>query len=63
MCSEQHDKSLPNTGMYKSGGGAKLLSDLRSSGIVGMWNDRKDLGHSSEFARNLRDRAYRQEDR
>jgi hypothetical protein len=48
----------PNTGRA-------LLSELRESGFIGMWKDRKDIGDSSEFARRLRegidDRADRED--
>jgi hypothetical protein len=38
----------PNTGRA-------LLSELRESGFIGMWKDRKDIGDSSAFARRLRE--------
>jgi hypothetical protein len=37
--------------------GRQLLEALRSSGLVGMWKDRTDIGDSSEFARRLREAA------
>jgi hypothetical protein len=32
-------------------------ADLLKSGLVGMWAERKDLGDSLEFARQLRQKA------
>lgn len=37
------------------------LGDLLKSDVVGMWRDRDDLGDSVEFARKLRDEAWRSE--
>ena len=34
-------------------------ADLLNSGLVGMWADRDDIGDSSEFARQLREKAQR----
>jgi hypothetical protein len=39
--------------------GRELLQALRASGLVGMWQDRQDIGDSSEFARRLRERAQK----
>jgi hypothetical protein len=36
-----------------------LLSELLSSGFAGSWADRDDIGDSVEFARELRERAWR----
>jgi hypothetical protein len=41
--------------------GRELLAALRSSGLVGMWKDRTDIGDSSEYARTLRESAQRRE--
>jgi len=41
--------------------GRDLLAALRSSGLVGMWKDRTDIGDSSEFARTLRESAKKRE--
>jgi hypothetical protein len=38
---------------------SKTLGDLLKSEIVGMWADRTDIGDGVEFARNLRDNAWR----
>ena len=38
-------------------------ADLLHSDIVGMWKDRKDIGDSSEFARQLREKAQRRRPR
>ena len=35
--------------------GRALLKELRQSGFIGMWKDRKDIDDSSSFARRLRD--------
>ena len=32
---------------------------LAASAAIGMWADRKDIGDSTEFARNLREKAER----
>jgi hypothetical protein len=32
-------------------------SDLVTSGLVGLWSDRSDIGDSREFARRLREQA------
>ncbi len=37
--------------------------ELLNSGMVGLWRDRQDIGDSSQFARTLRERAQRREDR
>lgn len=37
----------------------RTLADLLESGFVGSWADRTDLGDSAEFARDLRQRAWR----
>ncbi len=34
-------------------------ADLLKSGLVGIWADRKDIGDSLEFARQLRQKAER----
>ena len=36
--------------------GAALLAALEELGIVGMWEDRTDIGDGDEFARDLRKR-------
>lgn len=41
--------------------GRELLAVLRSSGLVGMWKDRTDIGDSSEYARALREAAQKRE--
>ncbi len=37
--------------------------ELLDSGIAGLWADRDDITDSSEFARTLREKAERREDR
>jgi len=34
---------------------------LRNSPLIGMWEDRKDIGDSVEFARKLRERAEKRQ--
>jgi len=34
---------------------------LRNSPLIGMWEDRKDLGDSGEFARKLREQAEKRQ--
>jgi hypothetical protein len=36
---------------------------LLESGLVGLWKDRTDIGDSAEYARMLRERAQRRQDR
>jgi hypothetical protein len=33
--------------------------DIRTSPLIGLWADRTDIGDSTEFARQLRERAQR----
>lgn len=40
----------------------KTLGDLAQSGFFGMWRDRNDIQDSAEFARELRERAWRRQD-
>src|SRR5205823_14235440 len=35
--------------------GRELLEELKASGFIGAWKDRKDIGDSVEFARRLRE--------
>jgi hypothetical protein len=37
--------------------------ELLDSGIVGMWKDRKDIGSSSAYARQLRERLSKRRPR
>ena len=37
--------------------GAELLAILEESGLIGVWEDREDIGDSSEYARKLRKQA------
>ena len=39
--------------------GKELVQALRSSGLVGKWRDREDIGDSRQFARKLRERAQK----
>ena len=41
--------------------GKELLDALIAAGVVGMWEDRTDLGDSVEYARQLRRQAERRE--
>jgi hypothetical protein len=38
------------------------FGDLRRSGLIGMWQDRRDITDSSAYARQLREEAQRRED-
>ncbi len=39
---------------------SQLTADtLLASGLVGLWKDRKDIGDSTEYARQLREQAQR----
>jgi hypothetical protein len=38
--------------------GGRTLGDLADSEFFGMWRDRADIGDSSEFARQLRKKAW-----
>ena len=39
------------------------LGDLLNSEFFGMWRDRSDITDSAEFARSLRDEAWRRSER
>ncbi len=38
------------------------VGQLRKSGLIGMWQDRDDIGDSSVYARQLREQAQERED-
>ena len=38
--------------------GRDLLAALEAKGVIGVWADRKDIGDSVEFARQLREQAW-----
>lgn len=38
------------------------VGQLRKSGLIGLWEDRADIGDSSSFARQLREQAQTRED-
>ncbi|HQQ00641.1 MAG TPA: hypothetical protein PLY86_19480 [bacterium] len=38
------------------------VGDLRRSGLIGLWQDREDIGDSSEYARRLREQAQQRGD-
>ena len=38
------------------------VGQLRRSGIIGLWQNRDDLGDSSVYARQLREQAQQRED-
>lgn len=38
------------------------VGHLRRSGLIGMWQDRDDIGDSSAYARQLREQAQRRGD-
>ncbi len=56
-------ETFEDASLFSEGGpvkpptGAALLAALEELGIVGMWEDRTDIDHSSEFARDLRRRS------
>jgi hypothetical protein len=37
----------------------ELMLALKENGLVGMWKDRTDIGNTEEFARRLRERAFK----
>lgn len=41
----------------KPSSGKALLDALREIGVVGMWEDREDIGETVEYARKLREGA------
>ena len=47
---------FPETSSVNPPTGAALLAALEELGIVGMWEDRSDIGDSGEFAQDLRKR-------
>ena len=51
--------SPPDDGKPRTG--KELLDALMAAGVVGMWEDRTDIGDSVEYARQLRRQAERRE--
>jgi hypothetical protein len=51
--------ALPDDGKPRTG--KELLDALIAAGVVGMWEDRTDIGDSVEYARQLRRQAERRE--
>ena len=51
--------SIPDDGKPRTG--KELLDALIASGVVGMWEDRTDIGDIVEYARQLRRQAERRE--
>lgn len=43
--------------------GSQMLTELMATGAIGMWKNRDDIQDSSEFARQLRERAQTRTDR
>jgi hypothetical protein len=39
--------------------GRELMLALKENGLIGMWKDRTDIGDTDEFARRLRERAFK----
>jgi hypothetical protein len=37
----------------------ELMLALKENGLIGMWKDRTDIGDTEEFARRLRERAFK----
>jgi hypothetical protein len=52
---EDVDPSQPRASLS----GGMTAGELLKSGFVGLWKDRRDIGDTLEFARQLRDRAQR----
>ncbi len=50
---------VPDDGRPRTG--KELLDALIAAGVVGMWEDRTDIGDSVEFARKLRREAERRD--
>jgi len=50
---------VPDDGKPRTG--KELLDALIAAGVVGMWEDRADIGDSVEFARKLRREAERRD--
>lgn len=42
--------------------GRLTVGQLRKSGLIGLWEDRTDLGDSSVYARQLREQAQQREE-
>jgi hypothetical protein len=55
---EVKEQAAPASAAGKPKTGRELLAALEASGFIGMWEDRKDIGDSVEFARRLRERAW-----
>lgn len=51
--------ALPDDGKPRTG--KELLDALIAAGVVGMWEDRTDIGDSVEYASQLRRQAERRE--
>ncbi len=47
--------------MAENSSGELTVGDLRRSGLLGMWKDRKDIEDSSLYARQLREAAQKRE--
>ena len=57
----EHAPAAAEAAVPKPRTGRELLQALRASGLVGIWRDRQDIGDSTEFARQLRDRAQKRQ--
>jgi hypothetical protein len=55
---EVKEAAVPGAAAGKSKTGRELLAALEAEGVIGVWADRKDIGDSVEFARQLRERAW-----
>jgi hypothetical protein len=55
---EVKEPAAPPAAAGKPKTGRELLAALEASGVIGVWADRRDIGDSVEFARQLRERAW-----
>lgn len=51
---ESVEDTLEKAAAVKPATARELAAAIRKSGLVGMWKDRKEIGESGKFARNLR---------
>ena len=50
---------LVDVSIKGSDGSSQTLADLLNSEIIGIWRDRDDIDDSAEFARELRESAWK----
>ncbi len=56
------DTGSPPIGLEPTAG-SMMLEELRATGFIGMWKDRKDIEDSTAFVQHLREQIQLQADR